>query len=198
MNRWPCVDFVKLTDEVRQPQCGPKELTILGGRCAENDLRGLLQEWNLAEMPFRVWEYCSEIVFEKGTIPQNIALLERGRVFGEGGDLMLRRNGIDFQWRFIGPAGITEPTTDYEPQNYWKANINVLFHKNEETSLLWGKWNGEQWIEDRVGAAKLNYPVTGQSKDERVQLNYKTFSRVGQVEFVWYTGMSLWKGFGND
>lgn len=194
MNRWPCVDFVKLSDEVRQPQCGPKELTILGGRCAESDLKGLLQQWNLAEMPFRIWEYCSEIVFEKSKIPQNFALLERGRVFGEGGDLMLRRNGIDFDWRFIGPSGITEPTADYEPQNYWKTNINVMFHKNEETSLLWGKWNGEQWIEDRVGAAKLDYPVKNPEKEKRLQLNYKTFTRAGIVEFVWFTGLSEWEG----
>jgi hypothetical protein len=194
MNRWPCVDFGNLTDEIRQPQCGQKELTILGGRCSESNLEGLFQKWNLAEMPFRIWEYCSEIVFEKSTIPRNFALLERGRVFGEGGDLMLRRNGIDFEWRFIGPAGIAKPTADYEPQNYWKTKINVTFHKKEETSLLWGKWNGDQWIEDRVGAAKLNYPVKISEKEKRLQLNYKTFTHAGIVAFVWFTGLSEWEG----
>jgi hypothetical protein len=194
MNRWPCVDFAKLTDEVKQSQSGLKDLTILGGRCAECNLMGLLQEWNLIEMPFSIWEYCSEIVFEKNTIPQNITLLERGRVFGNSGDLMLRRNGIDFEWRFIGPAGIKEIAADYGPQNYWKTNINVMFHEKEETSLLWGKWNGERWIEDRVGAAKLDYPVKDTEKEERLQLNYKTFTHAGIVEFVWFTGLSEWVG----
>ena len=166
----------------------------MGGRCSESNLEGLLEEWNLAEMPFRVWEYCSEIVFEKSTIPRNFALLERGRVFGEGGDLMLRRNGIDFEWRFIGSAGIAEPNADYEPQNYWKTKINVTFHKKEETSLLWGKWNGDQWIEDRVGAAKLDYPVKNLEKEKRLQLNYKTFTHDGIVAFVWFTGLSEWEG----
>ena len=124
MNQWPCADFVKLTDEVKQPKYGPKDITSLGGRCIESNLKELLQEWHLAEIPFRIWEYCSEIVFEKGTIPQNIALLQRGRVFGEGGDLMLSRNGIDFEWRFIGPAGIKELASDYNSQNYWTYNIN--------------------------------------------------------------------------
>lgn len=194
MNRWPIVDFVKLIDEVKQPLCGPKDLIILGGKCAESNLMGLLQEWNLIEMPFRVWEYCSEIVFERSTIPQNIALLERGRVFGEGGDLMLHRNGVYFKWRFIGPAGVKEITANYEPKNYWKSNLNVAFHQKEETALLWGKWNGKHWTDDRVGAAELDYPVKGTEKEERLQLNYKTFTHAGIVEFVWFTGLSEWVG----
>lgn len=194
MNQWPCVDFVKLTDEVKQPLCGPKDLTILGGKCTESNMEGLLQQWDLDEMPFRIWEYCSEIIFEKGKLPQNFVLLERGRVFGDGGDLMVRRNGTDFEWRFIGPAGIKKPTADYEPQNYWETNRDVMFHKREEAALLWGKWNGEQWIEDRVAGAKLNYPVAAPKKEKRLQLKYTTFTRAGSVKFVWFAGLSEWEG----
>ena len=112
MTRWPSVDFAKLVDEVKQSQFGQKDLTILGGRCAETNLNGLLEEWNISEMPFRIWEYCSEIFFEKNTIPRNIVLLERGRIFGKGGDLTLRRNGTDFEWRFIGPVCTKEPNAN--------------------------------------------------------------------------------------
>ena len=49
MNRWPCVDFVKLTDEVRQPQCGPRKSSPSWEEDAPRAiLKGLLQEWNLA------------------------------------------------------------------------------------------------------------------------------------------------------
>lgn len=190
MNRWPCVDFVKLTNEVKQPKCGPKDLTILGGRCAESNLKGLSLEWDLSEMPFRVWEYSSEIAFERNTPPKNIILLERGRIFGEGGDLILRRNGMDFSWRFIGPGGIEEPDGKYDTQNYWERNQDVMFHRDEKTTLLWGEWNGERWVENRVGAARLNYPVDG----KRIQLHYKTFTHAGFVEFVWFTSLSEWEG----
>jgi hypothetical protein len=189
MSTWPKVDFSQLVQEVNQPQVGKDHLTILGGICAENDLNTFLQQWDLLQMPYRIWEYVSEIVFEKGTLPQNVALLERGRLFGPGGDLELRRDGATFAWRFIGQAGVQALTEDANTRNYWTDHPHVTFHQREETALLWGRWNGETWTEDRVGAARLNYPANG----ERVQIHYRTYSRAGRVEFVWLTGLSEWK-----
>jgi len=140
-------------------------------------------------MSYRIWEYVSEIAFEKETLPQNAALLERGRLFGSGGDLELRRDGATFAWRFIGPAGVQPPTGKCNAQDYWGSDPQAMFHQREETALLWGKRNGETWVEDRVGAARLNYPAT----DERVQIHYRTYSRAGRVEFVWLTSLSEWK-----
>lgn len=198
MTAWLRVDFRKLVEEVCQPQVGQADLSIFGGQCTESYLLKFLEQWDLAGMPFRVWEYASEVVFKKCTLPQNIVLLERGRIFGEGGDLMLRRNGTTFGWRFIGPASIKPPAGEYGMQDYWKNHPKVMFHQYNGTALLWGKWNGERWVEDRVAAAKLDYPAIGQ----RIQLHYRVFSRAGQVEFVWYTGLSEWKeanhGKGND
>ena len=189
MNLWPQVDFKKMVDEVCRSRCGPSDLTILGGQCANSDLLKFLEQWDLAGMPFRVWEYVSKVVFEEGTLPQNIALLERGRIFGEGGDLMLRRDGTAFDWRFVGPAGIKPPPDEYGTRDYWKDHPEVTFHQYNETVLLWGEWNGKNWAEDRVAAAMLNYPATGR----RIQLHYQVFSRAGRVEFVWYKGFSEWK-----
>jgi hypothetical protein len=190
MKPWERVDFAELAAEVKQPPLGRDELAILGGQCTESKLPKLIELWDLARMPFRIWEYCSEIVFEKDTLPKNLALIERGRIFGEGGDLMLRRNGSDFHWRFIGPAKTQGPMGNYCTQDYWKSNPDTKLHQNEQTVLLWGKWNGERWVESRVGGAKLNYPVKG----ERVKLHYTSFTRDGIVEFVWFTSLSEWEG----
>lgn len=189
MNLWLQVEFKKIVEEVCQSRCGRHNLTILGGQCAEIDLLKFLEQWDPAGMPFRVWEYIGEVVFEKDTLPQNIALLERGRIFGEGGDLMLRRNDTTFDWRFVGPVGIKPPAGGYDTQDYWEYHPKETFHQHNETALLWGEWNGKRWTEDRVAAAKLNYPATGR----QIQLHYRVFSRAGRVKFVWYTGLSEWR-----
>jgi len=189
MNTWPQIDFKQLVQEVNQSQVGRDHLTILGGICAENDLSAFLQQWDLTQVPYRIWEYVSEIVFEKDTLPQNVALLERGRLFGPGGDLELRRDGATFAWRFIGPAGVRPPAGGYNAQDYWESDPQAMFHQHEETALLLGRWNCQMWAEDRVGAARLNYPATS----KRVQIHYRTYSRAGRVEFVWLIGLSKWK-----
>jgi len=197
MKPWERVDFAELAAEVKQPLFGRNDLAILGGECSEIKLLKLIEYWSLVKMPFRIWEYSSEIFFERDTLPKNLALLERGRIFGEGGDLILRRNGAGFSWRFIGPAGVQNSIENHNMQNYWDNNPNT-FHHDEKTALLWGKWDGNQWIEDRVGSAKLNYPMTNLLKDDRVQLTYKAFTYAGQLEFVWYTGLSKWKEDRNE
>lgn len=191
MKPWPRVDFEKLVQEVRRSQCGRADLSIWGGHCAESELPTFLQGWPLAQMPYRIWEYASEVVFEENTLPQYVALLGRARLFGEGGDLELRRDGSAFAWRFVGSPSLQPPAEDYSAQDYWASHPEVTFHQREETTLLWGEWKNGQWAENRVGAATLNYPVS--AKWQRVQVHYKTFSRAGQMEFVWFTGLSEWK-----
>jgi hypothetical protein len=78
-------------------------------------------------------------------------------------------------------------------QNYWDSNRKA-FHQDKKTALLWGQWDGSKLFEDRVGSAKLNYPMTNLLKNDRIQLTYKAFTYAGQLEFVWYTGVSKWKG----
>ncbi len=102
---------------------------------------------------------------------------------------MLRRNGMAFDWRFVGPAGIKPPEGEYGTKDYWKDHPEVTFHQYKETALLWGQWNGKGWTEDRVAAARLNYPAEGR----RIQLHYRVFSYYGRIKFVWYTGTSEWK-----
>ncbi len=191
MTSWPRVDFDKLVQEVRQSQIGQAALSIWGGRCAESDLLTFIQQWPLDQIPYRIWEYASEVTFERKSLPKNVALLERGRLFGEGGDLEVRRDGQEFVWRFIGPAGVRPPAGDYGAQDYWADHSGATFYQRGETALLWGKRDGSRWYDDRVGAARLEYPAP--SEWSRVQIAYWAFSRAGRVEFVWYTGLSEWK-----
>lgn len=184
------VSFKELVQKVvNSGRWGKDELSIWGGYCAKEDLLSFLWGWSLNSMPYRIWEYTSEIVFDQNVLPANVALLQRGRLFGEGGDLELRREEAGFRWRFIGPAGIMPPDGDHRAQNYWESHPDVWFHRYEEKVLLWGQWDGQQWHDDRVGAAWLAYPAAG----GRLQVHYWVFSRSGQVAFVWYTGLSEWE-----
>ncbi len=187
------VDFKMLVEQVKQSQVGKETLSIWGGVCAESDLIEFLKQWNLTQMPYRIWEYASNIVFEKDTLPDNTVLLQRGRLFGPGGDLEVRRDGEKFVWRFVGPAGAQPPGGDYQTDNYWDAHPDVVFFEEEASALLWGEWQegDNRWKDDRVGAARLDYPDADGWR--RVQVHYKTFSRAGRVEFVWYTSLSEWK-----
>jgi len=192
------VDFGKLCREVGQPQKGRPDLSILGGQCPEKEVLPFLQQWNLTGMPYRIWEYASEIQFIMETLPANIVLLERGRLFGTGGDLALRRNTDVFEWRFVGLAGTQVPTSDYHVQDYWGSHPNMCFHQYERTALLWGEFNGRCWAENRVAAAHLNYPAKEKAKGNRMKLNYKVFCHAGHVQFVWYTGLDEWRESSDD
>jgi len=186
------VNFTTLVEQVTKSQVGKEALSIWGGRCAESDLMKFLEQWNnLAQMPYRIWEYASDIAFEKDSLPDNAVLLQRGRLFGEGGDLEVRRDGAEFAWRFVGPADAKLPDGKYDAHNYWGDHSGVVFFQEKASALLWGERNEKKgkWYDDRVGAAELNYPTSG----KRVQIHYKTFSRAGRVQFVWYTGLSEWK-----
>jgi len=171
---------------------GRNDLAIWGSECAEANLLAFLAAWDLSEMPFRIWEYASQIDFRCGTLPDNISLLERGRLFGEGGDLTLRRDGPDFFWHFIGRPE-THPPANYKSEDFWNSNTDLTFHRWDETALLWGerKNGAARWLDDRVGRADLVYPVPGEWK--RVQLRYWTFSHAGRTAFFWLRGLEEWK-----
>lgn len=175
---------------------GRHDLAIWGGVCAEAELPAFLTAWDLGEMPFRIWEYASQIDFQRSTLPDSISLLERGRLFGEGGDLTLRHDGAGFCWHFIGPPE-ARPPADHKAEDFWSSNHSLTFHRWDETALLWGerKDGAACWLDDRVGRANLNYPVPGEW--QRVQVGYWTFSHAGRTAFVWLRGLEEWKEAGN-
>lgn len=176
-----------------------QSLTIVGGTCPAGNVLTFLSAWGLPKgtMPYCLWEEVSRIVLEEKTLPPEPALLERGRVFGPGGDLSLRRDGDAFRWWFIGPAGVTAPTAYGQVHDFWadKRHQGVILHRHEETALLWGVWEAGHaaWHEDRVAGARLHYPgLSGQP--ERVQVRYRSFTTAGQVMFVWFRELEAYHG----
>jgi hypothetical protein len=185
-------EFDKLVSKVNKPQVGKESLAIWGGTCAKDALADFLTGWDLKRMPYRIWESTDRIKFKKEMPVPNVALLERGRLFGKGGDLDLRRDGDTFRWRFVGDRGVCPPAGyDAEENNFWKQHPEATFHRYTETALLWGERRDDRWHDDRVAAAELDYPEMDGA--ERVQVKYKVYSRAGHVEFVWLTGLQEWK-----
>lgn len=195
-------DLISQLDDKSQ-QYGPQapqanRLTISGGFCPINELPAFLKAWNLPrdDMNYCLWEEVSRIVLEEKTLPiEPQKRLQRGRIFGTGGDLSLRRDGDKFRWWFIGLSDVTVPK-GYDAKNFWddKTRQTWLLHCHEKTALLWGVWGGKNqnghdfWLDDRVAGATLTYPGLN-NHPERVQIRYWSFTRAGQVMFVWLRGL---------
>lgn len=202
------VEFAELLDALRaeENQYGRSKLAIWGGECDEAHVSALLAAFNAPNgtMNYCVWETPRKIMFVENKPPESITRLEQARVFGARGDLALRREGKHFLWRFVGesetrPAHLVMQEADGiqaaiyfdDPLNdFWASEPNdAVFVRAQESALLWGERNsGEtRWYEDRVGNARLEYPVEMENeKQTRVRLHYWTFSRAGRVEFAWF------------
>jgi len=193
------IDFGQLARQVRQDDWywGQDQLAIWGGWCAtDDDLFKLLQQWPQRDeaMPYRIWEYSDRIDFEEKRLPQDAHWLERGRLFGPGGDLEVRRDGDRFYWRFVGQRGAQLPDGPFHAQDFWgQASAGTRFFHSVEHALLWGERQESLnlWFEDRTARAELKYPW---DQVGRVQVKYRTFSCGGRVEFVWLLGLEAYDG----
>lgn len=159
------------------------------------------EAWSLEHrgMPWRIWEQIDKIVLEKDSLPDKYDLLERGRAFGPGGDLSLRRDGNTFRWRFVGPAGC-KPPANVKLRKFWdEAGEGFDMRLSKEKVLLWGEERklqdgSRRWAEDRVAGYVLRYP--GMEGCRRVSIQYNEYSYAGQVQFVWFTGLEDWRADG--
>jgi len=198
-NQQAAIDFRELAREVQKDDryWGKDQLAIWGGHCiTEADVLKLLQDWPKGDeaMPYRIWEYSNRIDFEEKKLPQDAHWLERGRLFGPGGDLEVRRDGDRFYWHFVGRAGTQPPHGNLHAQDFWaQAEAGTRFFYNEDRALLWGERRKEfdRWFDDRAARAKLTYPW---EQAGRVQVKFWTFSRAGRVEFVWLLGLEGYDG----
>jgi hypothetical protein len=176
------------------------ELKAVDGKTLEQVLAQFLDAWDLPNrrMRYCIWEYTHRIEFNTHTLPGEAEhhLLERGRVFGEGGDLSLRRDGQRFLWHFVGDGKNAKPN-GVEISDFWndsselKANHDFKLRPYDQTAMLWGEYRDDlgRWQDDRVGWAKLSYPVSGaeaKKKGKRLRLYYTVFTNAGHVAFVWW------------
>ncbi|MBN2001743.1 MAG: hypothetical protein JXA21_00185 [Anaerolineae bacterium] len=184
-----------------------KDLAIRGGKFPASGVTTFLKLWATAwpQMPWRIWEWVSDIQFTAdNALPNDPQWLERGRVFGAGGDLELRRDGEWFRWRFVGlPKALPSENLQnggFLMSDYWSQYTDPLTPV-EHSALLWGQElrDGETplkiWQDDRVGGAmNLVYPgMSGKSSLGRAQLNYREYLCGGNVEAVWWYDLTGWE-----
>ena len=170
----------------RRTACSQADLIIIGGTIEEAKAPAWLNQWNLESMPWRLWEEVSALSLEKSTsIPLDFALVERGQLFGEGGDLTLRRDGDIFRWRFIGPKTANVQKTP-DALSFWSEYPNTVLHCVEQKAILWGAWRNDldRWHDNRVGWANLQYPAELNGK-AHVYIHYDEYLESGRVAFVW-------------
>lgn len=119
------------------------------------------------DMPYMMLE-TSESGIQFGATARYYFTLEhtilRLHAFGEGGDLLIRRDEGEDRvfWRFVGKQSVFD-TLKLSGEKYPQP---LRYDDNEiERSLLWGKYDDEDQkagrkhrYEARMGGAKLNYP----------------------------------------
>lgn len=203
------INFQDAVDELFEDQEVGKDdgVAILGsvleakeGETLEQAATGFLKLWELTRMPYRIWEYAHRITFTEPEVAE-WSLLERGRIFGEAGDLSLRRDGKRFLWHFIGQP---QPAAPKDAKDFWKhspecqvnPNFKMRRRRKRESALLWGEYDEtrKRWHDDRVGWANLDYPLDLERKKEnngtRVKIVYDLFTDRGQIAFVWWKEMT--------
>lgn len=185
-----------------------KDLAFQGGRIETKVLEMFLSqwEWTKLDMPWRIWEWVSDIAFEHEAGAPALAnagvrrpeWLERLRFFGPSGDLELRRDGEHFLWRLVGLPTVNIPAR-FGNADYWQAYPERSLTLVPRRALLWGKEIQDdaglpqgQWQEDRVGYAQLIYPEM--QGDERVVLEYREYLYGDNLEAVWWLGLERWEG----
>lgn len=167
---------------------GVEHLSIWGGTCLETELLTLVNTWpDRVKMPYRIWEYTDHITIGKEDEPEGYEWLERGRIFGVGGDLSIRRDGEGFRWWFIGLQG-TEPPETFKksgtPYFNGERKGDLFCENTDNKAMLWGNREKDKaFWDDRVAGASIDYPVDEHAT--RAFIEYTTYSRAGQVVFVW-------------
>lgn len=151
------------------------DIQIWGGEIKEDDLRQFIGKWDQLGMPIVILETVEKMVM----VNHDLSTLDHGsvdriRIFGEDGDLDIRRDINCFKWRYIGK---NKDIIEIIRKDFWEENPDVKFFVEEKRAILWGKDN------DRVAKADLSYPVEGQPK--MVKIRYKTLSNHGAIAFTW-------------
>lgn len=182
------VNFEELVPQMKKDELVAERWpTIVGGHCAEAELLDWLDGLSLQEMTHHIWSFTDHCTISDDGPPESAERLERARLFGEGGDLDIRRDGQNFFWRYAGKA-------DYAPACEtlaYPGTPESPVYCRERTALLWGtrEKEQEQWFDDRVSGASLTYFPNPTPLDEgvkeRVQVRFREYTQAGRVLVVW-------------
>ena len=195
--------FKDLVDEVRSSVCMDWPTVVGGVWKGEAELVQQLKAYRSSEaLCWRIWEMTDSCIIGQDWFKEqdqdgrdNWRWLERARLFGEGGDLDVRRDGERFLWRYVG-----EPDHAPPGDNKLEPDDGSPVYCREQTALLWGtrERDQEQWFEDRVSGAKLTYlpktPTLSEGMEERVQVRYYEYTQAGRTLVVWLRGLEAYDG----
>ena len=112
----------------------------------------------------------------------------RFHAFGNGGDLLIRRDEDRIFWRFVGYESVFSQLGLNKGTSYPKP---LIVSEEVEHSLLWGKFDERlgYWQENRVGKAQLAYPFAHPA--ERVEIRACRVLDASTLETVAYWTYAL-------
>lgn len=185
-------------NEMLKDKTTKAELVIWSGRfkALTSNLQSFLDAWGSYSSFFTwgLWESASRFDVENRNGQHKIAPpadqlvhVERVRLFGEKGDLDIRRDVEQFYWRFIGdhfdPSTIKPDLSAFAPRDYFEQNGEAGFRKLEKSYYLWRKDEKENrvntmWVENTKLADVDNY------------LKQVHYFLDGELAFVRYVGIS--------
>jgi hypothetical protein len=196
-SRRRAVHFPSLVEQMKEDVLPIEDWpTVVGGRCGATELVDWLNGLDLSPMDVRIWYFTDHCTIGNDGPPGSVEFLERARLFGQGGDLDLRRDGEVFRWRYVGKA---EHAPDGEALAYLGEAKESPVYCREREALLWGtRENGQdQWFDDRVSGARLTYPVDRSSlsgeTEERVKVRFREYTQAGQTVAVWLLGLEAYE-----
>ena len=180
--------FNKIKDA---PIASAATLRIIGGLLMEKHLTSFLQSWEDKISSGFAWamiEDVDQFNVQKVTttfegLVQNIALLERMRLFGKTGDLDIRRNGRQFHWRYVGnKTAVIPDLTSFVAEDFWQATSNSNIKLREVTRSYY-QWRGQ---DERINA---HWYTTIDLPEEGVRLQQKHYLQNGRLAFVRYVDL---------
>ncbi len=156
-------------------------LAIHSGSVSANQATAFLQQWPLAQFEYAMIEWVSEFELVPAVqfAPQSVVMLERVRLFGKHGDLMVRRDERTFLWRFVGDAGKIWPTSG--SIDYWQTHNFPL----RQLTKCYYQWRPD---EGRVTTEWRGHLPNGNNAD--LYLKQLHYLDNGRTAFVRYTGFS--------
>ena len=147
-----------------------------------------LQAWQAEGFPVFHWmmvEEVDEFYVKSASLTDLIAqhtLLERARLFGEAGDLDIRRDGNTIHWRFISETRAALPTLPVGANAVpflWDERENQSFARHEQSYYQWRR-DGK---EPRV---KKNWLVDEDFSETGLLLRQVQYLENGRIAFVRY------------
>ncbi len=174
--------------------CTAQNLFIWGGQFHNEPparLEQFLQAWQAdGSLVFR-WmmvEEVDEFYVKPASLPNLIAqhtLLERARLFGEAGDLDIRRDADTIHWRFISEAHAAPPALPAWVNAVpfpWDERENQSFARHEQCYYQWRQDNQEQRV-------KRNWLEDSSLAETGLMLRQVQYLENGRIAFVRYVNI---------